>query len=220
MIRAINSIIALLAAALACAAAQECHSACKTKGADYTACTFGGIRHADDLCCPLGYQRTGDGSACDPLDSYKCNQRCHTYGNGLPYDGSPYGDKRNGSRACPSLCEAVPHLPNWNHYCDWQKNLMPTLPKECQKEELYCTTCAGDCCTECGPLCDIATAPGCASLRECIGPTLEEGFIEVDGTVGDLVVQPPFFGKVDMRGDVTVTGTLTNTGAYILKQFV
>ena len=39
---------------------------------------------------------------------------------------------------------------------------------------------------------------------------LLKGFIEVDGTTRNLVIQPPSDGAVDVRGNVTISGMLTN----------
>lgn len=46
--------------------------------------------------------------------------------------------------------------------------MMPSLHTECRNETLYCTACTGDCETHCHPMCNINTAPGCASLRSCL----------------------------------------------------
>lgn len=47
-------------------------------------------------------------------------------------------------------------------------------------------------------------------INRCSPPPPCEGFIEVDGTTRNLVIQPPSDGAVDVRGNVTISGTLTN----------
>lgn len=103
-----------------CTAQTLCHSKCRKLGSGYAGCTFNGIVHDEDLCCPSGWRRDeGDGSRCDTPFSNTLAEACYTYGNSLPYDGSPYGKTHVGSQACPSLCKAVPHMPEWAHHCGW-----------------------------------------------------------------------------------------------------
>ena len=103
-----------------CTAQSPCHSRCREFESGYAGCAFNGIRHDEDLCCPSGWRRDeGDGSRCDTPFSNTLAEQCYTYGNSLPYDGSPFGKTHPGSQACPSLCKAVPHMPEWAHHCGW-----------------------------------------------------------------------------------------------------
>eukprot|EP00729_Bicosta_minor_P030716 gene30716-26700_t len=55
-------------------------------------------------------------------------------------------------------------------------------------------------------VCAITLAVAAVTVASMADDRADDGFIEVDGTTRNLVIQPPSDGAVDVRGNVTISG--------------